>query len=68
MMMPYWCRTERFALSQIVTNMTEDYGYWPPKNWEESTSPASEVSPATMAVAAGAILALGAIIGRLTAK
>jgi len=53
---------------QIVTNMTEDYGYWPPKNWEESTSPASEVSPATMAVAAGAILALGAIIGRLTAK
>ena len=46
--------------------MTEDYGYWPPSNWEEGADPTSKPSNAKIALGSAALLGLGLMIGRLT--
>jgi len=52
---------------QIVTNMTEDYGYWPPTNWDEAEAQATQgLSPAKAGIAAAAVLGLGLMLGRMS--
>jgi len=51
---------------QVVTNMTEDYGYWPPTNWGEDEGAAAPPSSPKMAIGAAAVLGLGLMLGRLT--
>lgn len=53
--------------------MSEMYGYWPPKNWEEQEgvdagSLSGKLGPAVVAAGAAVVLVLGATLGRMTSK
>jgi len=51
---------------QIVTNMTENYGYWPPRNWGEAASSSARPDAAKIVLCALGVLALGLSIGRMS--
>jgi len=63
-----FCELDSLVDWQIVANMTEDYGYWPPTNWDEDGAKATPISNTKIAMGGAAVLGLGLMLGRLSAK